>query len=43
MRNHKKVRKGEIKRILQSGSVYLKHPDLDIWVYIWVYVEKLSM
>lgn len=40
MRNHKKVWKGETKRILQSGSVYLRHPGFDIWGYIWVYAKN---
>jgi hypothetical protein len=43
MRNNEKVWKGEIKRILQSESVYLNHSDFDVWVYIWVYTGKLSI
>jgi hypothetical protein len=40
MRNRKEgLEEGDKK----SGSVYLIHSDFDVWVYIWVYVEKLSM
>ena len=30
----------EIKRILQSGSIYLNHSDFDVWGYIWGYAKN---